>query len=131
MQVLNVVTFARWKCPGQTELIESLHMVSVGIMNRLGAKQSQRYWGKNFPEFQVVAKKVHAKCTEFVRSAGQAPVSPADRKTLQQLLIVGFQVLLPPMRGKPFYTLSKVDNGKNSMGACLGNLVSQKYTFLL
>lgn len=115
IQVLNVAMFARWRCPQKEQFSDVARMLSVGIMNRPGARQSMRYWGKELPEFLKVAKKVNKECTNFIKECGQDPIAETEREKLLQLIVVGFQVLLPPKRGKPFYTLCTQDHGTNSM----------------
>lgn len=114
-QVLNLVMFGRWKFPGEKLFIENLRNLSVAIMNRPGAAQSKRYWGKDLPEFKDIAKAVHAKCLECLERVAVGSVPPEDRDHFQQCIIVGLQVLMPPMRGKPFYTLQDKDAETNSM----------------
>jgi hypothetical protein len=125
MQVLNVVMFSRWACKEHEELAKSLRMISVGIMGRPGARQSARYLGKDMPKYKPIVMKVHAECTKFLQASTNGCDS-SDGKKLQELLVVGFQVLMAPMRGKPYYTLSNVDDTKNSMHAeaCFGLIIS-------
>ena len=117
--MLNVATFAKWRCPKEAkqQFLDDAHAVSVGVMNRPGARQSMRYWGKDLPEYEKVVKKVHQECVKFIDEFGKGPIAEAEREKLLQLIVVGFQVLLPPKRGKPFYTLCTVDRGNNSMPA--------------
>lgn len=106
--------FGQWAFPEAFELFANIRTLSVGVMNRPGAKQSHRYWGKDFPQFQRVAGIVYDKCMEMVAQSWEE-ASAEERESLQQCLVVALQVLLPPMRGKPFYTLSLVDDNKNSV----------------
>jgi hypothetical protein len=107
--------FARWVCPEEVALIESLRLISVGVMTRPGARQSARYWGKDFPDFKSIVLKVHGECTKFLGEFVPGTVAVESGQFLQQLLVVAFQVLMPPMRGKPFYTLCVDDVQNNSM----------------
>ena len=103
--------------------------MSTGIMGRSGARQSKRYWGMENPRFQVVAKTTKTRCNQVLATL-RGDNESVDWAELQQCLLVGLQVLrfirkkgfpnssqvlVPPIRGKPFQTLSIVDRGDNSM----------------
>lgn len=38
-----------------------------------------------------------------------------NTEDLQECILIAAQVLMPPIRGKPFYSLELVDTGANSM----------------
>lgn len=89
-----------------------MRALSVAILSRPGARQSSRYFGKEFPPFKTLVRAVHQRCTELLSTTETNAVTPHH---VQSCLVVSFQVLMPPMRGKPFYTLRLSDLGNNSM----------------
>lgn len=84
-------------------------------MNRPGARQSQRYWGRELPQLRDILQMVHSKCLQAQCTLAEGTILPEEQDHLQQCIVVGLQVLMPPMRGKPFYTLADQDEGANSM----------------
>ena len=108
------------KCPQRNveAMLLDLRTMRIGVLRRPGAKQPLRYWGKTFPELGKLVTVVHKKCTAALLDISRNQIDLNDLQVLeklQQLIIVACQVLIPPMRGKPFWSLSLVDNGKNSM----------------
>lgn len=105
----------QWTHPEQKTYHDNLRNLSVGVMSRPGARQSQRYWGKDLPDLKNLVQTVHMKCKETLQKFSDGRIAIDERDHLQQCIIVGLQVLIPPMRGKPFYTLESKDSGTNSM----------------
>ena len=112
-------------------LVENLRAMCAAIMGRSGARQSKRYWGVQNPSFKDVAKKTRAKCME-VLALLEENVCDCNWNHLQETLLVGLQVssfapplintsnlsskvLIPPIRGKPFQTLTLEDKSTNSV----------------
>lgn len=93
----------------------SLRALVAGVMCRPGAKQSARYWGKEFPELRDIAVKVKEHCTNLLQKISAGLCIWQDANDVQKAIVVASQVLMPPMRGKPFWSLSLTDNGENSM----------------
>jgi hypothetical protein len=76
---------------------------------------SRRYWGKKFPEYSDIVAATRKACTEAVEKASQGPPTLEEAEQVQQCLTVACQVMIPPMRGKPFWTLQLVDKKDNSV----------------
>lgn len=92
-----------------------MRSLSIGIMKRKGAKQSRRYWGRNFPSLSSLMSKVSQRSEETLGKAHKGELLWEHADSLQKCLIVASQVLVPPMRGKPFWSLSLNDDGDNSV----------------
>jgi hypothetical protein len=95
------------------ETVKQLRALHSAISNRPGSKQSKMYWSKVLPDFQAVATRVQKASYQVLEKCA---ANEPDYLELQQTIIVGCQILMPPIRGKPYYTLSLVDDGEhNSM----------------
>lgn len=106
--MFNLVSFVQW-VGVEDALILEMRSLASGVMTRPGAKQSWKYWGADLPSYGELVQKVKA-CVECL------PESFEDQEDmLQQTVLVAMQVLSPPIRGKPFYTMELCDKGDNSM----------------
>lgn len=120
MQVDNINSFLRWRKVnnegnGPDTLALNLRFMAMGIMKRPGARQSRRYWGKIFPSLIELMVPVNEKCLQLLSQVSNRTLGWAEADEMQQCIIVACQVLMPPIRGKPFYDLSLRDEGDNSM----------------
>lgn len=91
-----------------------LRAMSVGIMRRPAARQSKRYWGREFPEYGSLARTTWKRCIQVLEKENKG-LETIDVEEWQQCLLVACQVLMPPMRGKPFWTMSLQDDQMNSV----------------
>lgn len=122
-QINNVITFSKMfnqpKEPHNNERPQSmLRAFRAAVMKRTGAKQSSKYWGKTFPSLDAIATSTSRNCDQILEQISKdqfdfKDVDALDR--MQKCILVSCQVLMAPMRGKPFWSLSLKDDGKNSM----------------
>lgn len=98
---------------GKDQNVKNLRSMAKSIHQRHGFRQSSKYYGKRFPSFKVVAAKAKEKASKIVLRAKAGEV--IERGDMLQCLLVSCQCLIPPMRGKPFWSLSLRDEGNNSM----------------
>lgn len=54
-------------------------------------------------------------CKEAMEASKNQAPTPDNARKFQELLAVAVQVLMPPVRGKPFETLQLTDSGNNSV----------------
>lgn len=112
-----MIMFLRWifvtkDAHEGSELVTELRNLYNCILHRPGAKQAKKYWNRETPPFRDVAIRTHNMCVEVLKKIEDGE---RDAKIIQYCIAVGAQVLLPPMRGKPFWSLSVEDNEENSM----------------
>lgn len=74
-----------------------------------------RYWGKDLPVYKDVAATTLRAAHDALEMAKNPAITTQEVEQLQQCLAVAVQILLPPMRGKPYETLELTDHGNNSV----------------
>lgn len=104
----------------------------VGIMKRNGARQSSRYTGVVFPTLGEVMFVVNEKCEKLLADIQKGLCVKENADFIQKCTLVSAQVLMPPIRGKPFWSLCLKDSGHNSVSKmkcyCHYPLLSHRHT---
>lgn len=115
-QVWNVVTISKWlhQCPTedlwkQHESVRNLRALAVSLTSHAEDRLPKEETFSNLPEYIDVLSCSHNFC-----EAIKADQVSADPFEVQRALIVGFQVYLPPLRGKPFWSLDLSQDGENN-----------------
>lgn len=67
------------------------------------------------PALSDVVGKVQKEVDSMLAAIEAGRLDEGNFDRLQRAIVAGTQALIPPMRGKPFYTLELIDNGENSM----------------
>ena len=119
-KVTNTIMFLRFGAGSKdahasSPIVENLRAMAAGVMTRQGAKQSSRYWGKDLPSLDLIVKQTDRECRKLLDIARRGELTPEQEERFQQCMAVAVQVLVPPIRGKPYYTLETVDTGNNSV----------------
>lgn len=117
-QVWNIVTLTKWlhQCPTEAtwrehETVRNLRALAASLISHAQDRQPREDTFSSLPEYIDVLSAAHSFC-ERVKASPNAQ----DPFEVQCALIVGLQVYLPPLRGKPFWSLDLEDNHqRNSM----------------
>ena len=117
-QVWNIVTISKWlhQCPTediwkQHESVRNLRALAASLTSHAQDRLPKKETFSDLPEYIDVLSCCHKFC-----EAIKADKDSANHFDVQRALIVGFQVYLPPLRGKPFWSLDLSQDGeKNSM----------------
>ena len=117
-QVWNIVTISKWlhQCPTEAvwkkhESVRNLRALATSLTSHVEDRLPKDETFMNLPAYIEVLSSAHKFCEAVKRAGGTA-----DSFDVQRALIVGFQVYLPPLRGKPFWSLDlKQDSRNNSM----------------
>lgn len=89
----------------------------MGLSRRKDDRRSSKWLGVAFPEHGQLIEKVTFKMQESLSKLEPRveKLKKADIFEMQASLVVALQVLIAPIRGKPFWSLKMVDNGECSM----------------
>jgi hypothetical protein len=112
------VTLTKWlhKCPTedlwrQHESVRNLRALAASLISHAEERLPKEKTFSSLPEYIDVLSAAHKFC-EGVKES----LNTGDPFDVQRALIVGLQVYMPPLRGKPFWSLDLEDNKrKNSM----------------
>lgn len=113
MQLWAVLAFTKWlNCPAhcqQTsdfEIGTCISQLCKGLLTEFDSRCSLKYRGISLPKYQPLASMVEQKLLLAARTvtASHRP-SPNAHWTLQQTLLIGLQVLIPPLRGETYWNM--------------------------
>lgn len=115
------MTFTKWihQCPTeavwkQHESVRNLRAFAAGLKSRAQDLRPREETFAHMPDYLEVLSAAHRFCTD-VLDAG----TNALDFDVQCAVVVGLQVYLPPLRGKPFWSLElEKDSDRNSTLLC-------------
>lgn len=91
--------------------MRNLRALAASLTSNAQDRMPRESTFSSLPEYIDVLSAAHSFCQRVKSSP-----NPQDPFEVQCALIVGLQVYMPPLRGKPFWSLDLADNHqKNSM----------------
>ena len=122
LQIWSVVAFSKWLHPATGEPLEAaLVTKSAGqlckdLLSEADSRRSKRYKAMKLPEYSPLLKKVESVLQESCQElSSNDPPLPVNAWRLQQALLIGLQVLMPPLRGKTYWDLRTSETETGSM----------------
>lgn len=119
-QVSNIASFLKWPLGSKeawlsSPCVASLRRITSSLCTTLRARQETKYWDADWPDFGGVAETTHVRCVQILNRDVQEPSTKESLEEVEGVLAVALQILIPPMRGKPFWSLLTHDDGIGSM----------------
>lgn len=121
MKVWNLQCFFRWSLRGSyenydnSELSRNIKGLAASLMDDCDSRHAVRYDHMGFPSYKEVLKIILVECQVLTANKCQAASLSGNRWRVQKALVLALQVLVPPLRGRPYWDLLVVDNGEQSM----------------
>jgi len=126
LQVSNIVTFTKWlhPCPTehlwkQHEAVRNLRAFATSLISDTQDRLPKETTFADLPDYLTVL----TRCHRFCRSV-EIDATTGNIWDVQCAVVVGLQVYLPPLRGKPFWSLQLHRAPKKSMSLLRSTVLS-------